>query len=275
MSIFAVKSEIIRQALKPVSESQIYHIGELNRAINNNELCLQYQPRYNSNTGRLITVEALVRWNHPVHGLLYPGIFIPLAEEVGLINTLGLWVFEQSCKDLLWLSKQLEYDIRATINISPLQCKDTQQAQRILYICDRYDLAASRFEFEITRNPGNFDKNSVLDFCKAVAEAGAEYNIVDTGTAQTSFENLCDFPVNLIKMRIAFVKKIGCDSRREIIVKHLIELAHELKVKVIAVGIEHAYQRDLLIQLGCDQLQGFLMFKPAKLENITRSILRI
>lgn len=274
MSVSA-KSVVNRQVLKPVSESQIYQIGELNRAINNHELCLQYQPRYNSTTSKLVTLQALVRWNHPVHGLLYPDVFIPFAEDVGLIDALGLWVFEQSCKDFYILNNKLGDDIRVTINISPLQCEDIQQVQKILDICDKYYISPSRFNFEITKNLSNFHRNKVLVFYKTLVEAGAQCDIVNVDTGhQTTLENLYDLPVNLIKIK-TLIKSDGCDSRRNIIIKHMIKLAHELRLKTIAVGVEHTCQRDLLLQLGCEQLQGFIMSKPIKIENISSNILRM
>jgi len=271
-----VKSESNGNVLRPMSDSLIYRIGELNRAINNHELCLHYQPRYESSTGKLETLEALVRWNHPTKGQLYPDAFIPLAEEVGLISPLGLWVFEQVCKDSLRINKQLGDNIGITINVSPLQCEDEQQVQEMLDICDRHNTSLSQFEFEITEDSINFDKHhKVTEFCKTLYEAGAHNSHITAEADQTPLENLCNTPVNMIKVKVALIKKIGYDSQIEIIIKHLIELTHELKQKVIAVGIEHAYQRDLLNRLGCDLLQGFYMHKPAELKNITGNILRM
>lgn len=260
--------------LKAEQKSQIYHIGELSRAIHKNELLLHYQPRYESNTGNLVTLEALVRWNHPERGLLLPDAFITLAENTGLISTLGLWVVEQCCNDLSWLSKELKREIRLTINVSPLQCEDTQLAKKILDICDVYEIEPSKFEFEITRIQSNYNDN-MLHFCNELANAGAGYNIFDSGTGHASIEDLCDYNVNLIKMRTSFINKIKCTTRKEIVVRRLIELAHELKLRVIAVGVESYEQRDLLTRMNCDILQGFLLSRPLTLENINSNILRI
>jgi len=268
----AITSDITGQILKPESESRVYQIGELSRAINNNELCLQYQPRYNSNTGRLITVEALVRWQHPEHGLLYPDSFIPLAEEVDLINPLGLWVFERSCRDLYYLQNLLEDDIKISINLSILQCEHAEFAQNILHICHTYCLSLSCFEFEINGCSGDYDKDKVLEFCNILAAIGAHFSLEDFGTSLSPLRGLCELPVNLIKIQTDSAKKTGYRERNKILLKNMINLGHEMQAVVVAKDIEYDYQRDLLVSLGCDQLQGFLMCKPIKLENMTDNI---
>jgi len=272
MSATTTDSADCQMTEQPVTESQIYYIGELNRAINNQELCLHYQPRYSS-AGKLVSLEALVRWQHPQHGLLYPDTFIPLAEEVGLIHPLGLWVFEQCCNDLFWLRNHLDADIKITTNLSASQLEDTEFAQKILDICQRYYLPLSSFEFEITGCSGIQSKTRILEFCNMLAAFGAEFSLEDFGTALTPLEYMCLLPVSLIKLETDFINKIGMCSRSEILLKKLIELAHEMELKIVAEGVEHAYQRDLLIEMDCDQLQGFMMHKPVELEKLTSDAL--
>ena len=256
----------------PITESQIYYIGELNRAINDQELCLHYQPRY-SRAGKLVSLEALVRWQHPQQGLLYPDTFIPLADEVGLIHPLGLWVFEQCCNDLFWLRNHLDDSIKITINFSASQFEDTQFAQKILDISQRYYLSLSSFEFEITGCSRIHNKTRILEFCNMLAAVGAEFSLEDFGTALTPLEYLCLLPVSLIKLECDLINKIGFCTRSEIMLRKLIELAHEMELKIVAEGVEHVYQRDLLIEMGCDQLQGFLMHKPVELDKLTSDAL--
>ena len=252
----------------PVPESKIFYIGELNRAIQNHELCLHYQPRYN-NAGKLVSLEALVRWKHPDYGLFYPDSFMPLAEDVGLIHPLGLWVFEQSCNDLFQIRSQLNDDIKLTINLYVSQLEDLQFAQKILEICQQYYLSLDSFEFEINGCSAMNDKTRVLEFCNMLATCGAEFSLEEFGTALTPLEYLCLLPVSLIKLDTGLINKIGFCTRSEILLKKLIELAHEMKLKIVAEGVEHTYQRDLLVKMKCDQLQGFLMHKPVALEELT------
>lgn len=257
---------------KSVTESQIYYIGELNRAINKQELRLQYQPRY-GNDGKLVSLEALVRWQHPEHGLVYPDSFIPLAEEVGLIHPLGLWVFEQCCNDLFWLRNHLDENIKITINLSATQFDDAQFAQKILDISQKYYMSLASFEFEVTGCSRIQDKTRILEFCNMLAAVGAEFSLEDFGTALTPLDYLCLLPVSLIKLECDFINRIGFCVRSEVLLKKLIELAHDLELKIVAEGVEHVYQRNLLIDMGCDQLQGFLMHRPVNVENLTSSAL--
>ena len=259
---------------KSITESKIFYIGELNRAIQNHELCLHYQPRYNS-SGELVTLEALVRWQHPEHGLIYPRGFLPLAEEVGLINPLGLWVFEQSCNDLFQLRNKLHDDIKITINLSVSELEDLQYAEKILDICQRYYLPLSNFEFEITGCSSIHDRTSVMEFCHMLAAVGAEFSLEDFGTALTPLEYMCLLPLSMIKLDTGFINAIGICPRSEILLKKLIELAHDMDLKIVAEGIEQPYQHDLLIKMNCDQFQGFLIHSPVSVDQLNRDALSI
>jgi EAL domain-containing protein (putative c-di-GMP-specific phosphodiesterase class I) len=257
-----------------VSENKIFYIGELNRAIQNHELCLHYQPRYRTQ-GKLVSVEALVRWEHPEHGLLYPDSFLPLADEVGLIHPLGLWVFEQCCNDLFQLRSKLHDDIKITVNLNVSQLEDLQFAAKILEICQQYYLSLSSFEFEITGCSAVQDKTRILEFCDMLVTVGAEFSLEDFGTALTPLEYLCLLPISMIKLESSFINAIGICSRSEVLLKKLIELAHDMELKIVAEGVETAYQRDLLIKMDCDQLQGQLMHKPVTLEQLNSDALFI
>jgi EAL domain-containing protein (putative c-di-GMP-specific phosphodiesterase class I) len=251
-----------------VTDSKIFYIGELNRAIKEGELCIHYQPRYDRD-GKQVTVEALVRWQHPEHGLFYPQTFMPLAEEVGLIHPLGLWVFEQCCNDLLLLRARFDDDIKIAVNLSVSQLEDLDVAQKILDICQKYYLSLENFEFEITGCSAVQDKTRVLQFCEMLVSVGAEFSLEDFGTALTPLEYLCLLPLGKIKLESDFINAIGICKRSEILLKNLIDLAHDMNVKIVAEGVEHAYQRDLLVKMNCDQLQGFLLHRPVPLEELS------
>ncbi len=243
--------------------------SELRHAVHNQQLKLQYQPRYDSKSGQFIMLEALVRWQHPELGLLPPDKFVSIAEEHELICALGLWVFEQSCKDLIRLRKQLNHKVKIAVNVSLLQCEDSLHAQKLYDICQHYHLTLNDFEFELTESKNLKNSLKVLRFCETLITLGAEISLDDFGTGQSPLNNLCDLPIHTIKIDQCFTKKIGCGGRSEILIRHLIKLAHEMNIKVVAEGIEHAYQRDHLIKMGCDQLQGFLMCKPLNPENLS------
>jgi len=207
---------------------------ELFHAIHNQQLTLQYQPRYDSQTGQFIMLEALVRWQHPELGLLPPDKFVSLAEEHKLICALGLWVFEQSCKDLIRLRKQLNHKVKIAVNVSLLQCEDSLHAQKLYELCQRYNLDLSDFEFELTEIKNLKNSSVVLRFCETLIALGAQISLDDFGTGHSPLNNLCDLPVHTIKIDRCFTKKIGCGGRSEILIRHLIKLAHEMNIKVVA-----------------------------------------
>jgi EAL domain-containing protein (putative c-di-GMP-specific phosphodiesterase class I) len=246
----------------PVVKTQDNFHSELVHAIKNNDLRLQYQPRYNTKMGQSVIFEALVRWQHPTRGLLPPDSFIPVAEEHGLICKLGLWVFEKCCKDIIKLRHQLNQKIKIAVNVSLLQCEDSLHITNIYDICQKHNLDFNDFEFELTESKSIKNKSKVMLFCKTLRKLGADISLDDFGTGFSPLNNLCDLPINTIKIDKCFTDKIGRGGRDEILINHLIELAHEMDIKVVAEGVEHAYQQEHLIAMGCDQLQGFYMCKP-------------
>jgi len=248
--------------LETCDDGQQINARTMQLAIMNDELEVHYQPRYHCASGQADILEALVRWRHPVLGMLMPDKFIALAEEHGLICLLGLWVFEQTCKDILLLRRQLKHRVKIAVNVSLLQCEDKLHAQKLFDICKKYKLDLDDFEFELTESENIRNRSSVLRFCNTLTALGAEISLDDFGTCYSPLNNLCDLPVSYIKVDRCFTKKIGNGSRSEILIQHLIKLAHEMKIKVVAEGVENAHQRDLLISMGCDQVQGYYVCRP-------------
>ena len=244
-------------------------LRELHHAIQNDELNLAYQPRYEASSGHTTIFEALVRWHRRDVGTVYPPEFIDKAIKHGLIFDLDLWVFKRCCSDLLRLRANIDKNIRIAVNISPLECESLHHTQKLLSICESYGLKMSDFEFEITESTAINDARKVKMFCSTVIERGATISLNDLGACFSPLNNLGETPVNYIKIDRSFIDKIGYGGRSDVLIDHLIKLAHELGIKVVAEGIECAYQRDQLIKMGCDQLQGFYMCKPLNPENIT------
>lgn len=244
-------------------------LRELHHAIENDELSLEYQPRYDASTGHTNIFEALVRWHRYDVGTVYPDEFIDKAIKHGLIFSLDLWVFKRCCSDLLRLRANIDKNIKIALNISPLECESLHHTQKLLSICESYGLKMSDFEFEITESTAINDARKVKIFCNTVIERGATISLNDLSACFSPLNNLGETPISYIKIDRSFTNKIGYGGRSDILIKHLIKLAHEMDIKVVAEGIEHAYQRDRLINMGCDQLQGFYMCKPLSPENIT------
>lgn len=244
-------------------------LRELHHAIENDELSLEYQPRYDASTGQANIFEALVRWHRNDVGTVYPGEFIDKAIKYGLIFSLDLWVFKRCCSDLLRLRENIDKNIKIAVNISPLECESLHHTQKLLSICESYGLKMSDFEFEITESTPINDARKVKIFCSTMIERGATISLNDLGVCFSPLYNLGETPINYIKIDRSFTNKIGYGGRSDILIKHLIKLAHEMGIKAVAEGIEHAYQRDRLINMGCDQLQGFYMCKPLDPKNVT------
>ncbi len=218
-------------------------------------------------------VEALVRWQRPDVGLLYPEVFLPLAEEHGLIFNLDLWVFEQCCKDLLWLRENIDGQIKIAVNISVRECESMHYAHKLISLCEKYGVSFSDFELEITESHHSRDFRKVKAFCDTLANLGAMFSLDDFGTGQSPLSNLCQLPVNLIKIDRSFVRNLDQNGREQILIKNLINIAHDMQIEAVAEGVELEYQRDMLVNMGCDQLQGYFLCKPVDRNELNRNML--
>ncbi len=252
-------------------------ISNLRYAIDNDELSLHYQPRFHAISGKADIIEALARWHRPGIGRYFPGVFIPDAEENGLIFSLDLWVFERCCKDLKHLKTTINPHTKIAINLSVLTCESIYCAQKIIEISKNHGVLLSDFEFEITENTHSHDIRKVIAFCETLKNQGAQFSLDDFGTGQSPLINLNLLPANTIKIDHNFIHNIGQDNdvskRSEIIIRSLINMAKELNMQVVAEGIESNEQYWFMRDAGCDQLQGFLLCRPLGLDRIESSML--
>ncbi|MBL4712771.1 MAG: EAL domain-containing protein [Gammaproteobacteria bacterium] len=234
----------------------------LRNAIKKNLLSVQYQPRYDVLDGCSYTLEALVRWPNNASSTLQPESFLNVAIKHGLIYTLDQSVFKKCCSDLIWFHKNIDKNIKIAVNISPMECESMHHIRKLINICESSGLSMNNFEFEITEHTHINDYRKIKAFCNIMIERGATISLDDFGTSFSPLSNLCELPISYIKIDKSFTDKIGYGGRSAILIKHLIKLAHEMDIKVVSEGIEHAYQRDYMIKIGCDQLQGYYMCKP-------------
>lgn len=250
-------------------------VNDLNHAIHNNELTLHYQPHYDLATGKADTLEAMVRWPHSGAGLFYPEVFIGEAEKHGLIFALDLWVFEQACKDLNYFQKTINPNTKIALNVSALVCESIFYAQKIIEISEHYKVLLSDFKFEITRSNNIHDIRKVISFCTTLINYGVEFSLDDFGSGQSPLINLCKLPINTMKIDRQFTGSIGQSRRHEIIIRSVITMAKELGLQTIAQGIETREQYQFYQDLGCDQLQGFLLCRPKPLAHIKSAMLYV
>ncbi len=262
---FPVSSQLLTLADKDQKD----FLRNLANAINRDELCLHYQPRYKLLTGKAEILEALVRWQRPGVGLLYPETFIPAAEAHGLIYSLDIWVFEQCCKDLVWLREHLDSTIRLAVNISVLSSESMYFSQKLIELCNQYQLSLSDFLIEITVSTHSHDIRKAKAFCTTLTDLGAEICLDDFGSGQSPLINLFELPVSSIIIDRTLIHNLVQSQRSEIIIKHLISLASDLGIKTVAECIEHVDEYRLLKELGCDQIQGYFMCHPMSGDKLT------
>ena len=236
-------------------------LRDLREALVRNELELFFQPKVDARSGKVTAAEALIRWNHPTRGMVMPGEFIPLAERSGLIGPLGDWVIEAACKQArAWRDKGLR--MRVAINLSAYQMRQDDIADRITETLARYRIHPSLLTCEITESAAMEDTLATQETFRRLGELGAHLSIDDFGTGYSSLSYLRQLPAQELKIDMSFVKDIESGADARAVVDAVVKLAHALGLKVVAEGVENTRQQQILIELGCDELQGYLFAKP-------------
>jgi diguanylate cyclase (GGDEF)-like protein len=256
--------EVFDEAIKAQMLARIEMEHALRRAVGNGELRLHYQPVVDADTGRTLALEALVRWQHPERGLLYPDTFIPLAEETGLIVPLGRWVIEEACRQLaLWRAARSPLgQVRVCVNLSARQFADAGLVDLIADALRAFRLPGSSFGFEITESVLMEEaEDAVATLCRLKA-LGVHLAMDDFGTGYSSLSYLQLFPVDTVKIDRSFVARMGSDGGSDVIVAAVVGLARALGLDVVAEGVETDDQLHRLRLLGCGVVQGFLFGRP-------------
>jgi diguanylate cyclase (GGDEF)-like protein/PAS domain S-box-containing protein len=244
-------------------------IGELRMGIERNELVLHYQPKLSLQTGRCDRVEALVRWQHPRHGLMAPDIFIPLAEQTGLIKPLTHWVLMTALRQCrAWLDIGL--DITVGVNLSMRNLHDPELVEQVVQLLETTGVQPRSLKLEVTESALMTDPQRALDSLARLRAIGVEVAIDDFGTGHASLSYLKQMPVGEIKLDRSFIRDMRTDKNDFTIVRSTIELAHDLGLRVIAEGVEDQATWDLLVELGCDLAQGFHMSRPLSEGDLRR-----
>ncbi|WP_342429985.1 EAL domain-containing protein [Neobacillus sp. FSL H8-0543] len=233
---------------------------ELHKAIKNNQLLLHYQPKIDLNTGKIVGVEALIRWDHPVWGMVSPGTFIPIAEETGLILPIGEWALNAACKQTkTW--QQQGFSTVVSVNLSAIQFNQTNIIDIIESILQKTGLEPHFLEIEITETM-TVDIDRTIFMLQQLKKIGVRVSIDDFGTGFSSLSYLKNFPVDTLKIDQCFVKELRNNPNDETMVKTIISMAHNLNLNVVAEGIETKEQLVFLQQHICDDGQGYFLSKP-------------
>ena len=240
---------------------------DLRHALERGELQLHYQPKVDARQGRLQGVEALLRWQHPTRGMVGPNVFIPIAERFGLINGLGNWVIEESCRQMrVWADEGLSMNV--AINLSVHQLRTEELVPRIESALARYQVMPSQLLCEITESVAMEDIESTQRAFEALSRIGVYLSIDDFGTGYSSLSYLRQLPARQLKIDRSFVADIEVRPDARAIVSAVIQLAHQLGLRVVAEGVETEGQRDILLVLQCDELQGYLLARPMAVEAL-------
>lgn len=245
--------------------------SKLRQAEKNGELRVFYQPQLDGVTEDIVGMEALIRWEHPELGMISPGFFIPLAEESGLIISIGEWVLRAACKEARRWQVMFNLPLRIGVNLSPLQLRQPSLVQIVDAVLKETGMEPHLLDLEVTESISVKSIPNLLETLHGLRALGCGISIDDFGTGQSSLDYIKRFPADRIKIDQAFVRNIGVDPDDEAIVRATISMAHDLNREVVAEGVEIEQHLDFLRGEGCEVLQGFLFCRPlpaASFENL-------
>jgi len=239
----------------------------LRQVLKLNELLLYYQPKISLFDKKLSGMEALVRWNRKDKGLVSPAVFIPVAEESGLIVPIGNWVLDEACRQARLWRDSFAKEFSISVNVSQLQLNQNDFCDVVKNILQKYELEPEVLDLEITESMLMQDPERNLKTLLLLRQLGVGLSLDDFGTGYSSLEYLQHFPITTLKIDRTFIKNMSDQSRNYAVVRTIIDLAHELNLSVVAEGIETDDQLDILSRYQCDEFQGFYFSKPLPAEE--------
>ncbi len=247
--------------------SKLTLVTELRHAIASDQLVLHYQPKIAAGTDSVYGVEALVRWQHPTLGLLYPDRFIPLVEQTDLIDELTDWVVQRSLHDLSSLGPQGEI-VQLSVNVSARNLGRSEFAGQVLQRLTEAAVSPTRFTVEVTETSLMADPERAATSLIEMSGAGVRISIDDFGSGQTSLGLLANLPISELKIDRSFIQDIHAHPAKESIVRSMVELGHQLDLAVVAEGVETEAELTTVLSTGCDLIQGFFYSRPMPREQL-------
>tara|TARA_R110002094_G_scaffold8064_1_gene17467 strand:+ start:6421 stop:8583 length:2163 start_codon:yes stop_codon:yes gene_type:complete len=264
------------QSLQIAAQTRLRLGNDLRGALAANQFRVHFQPIVELSTGRICKAEALLRWQHPERGMVSPLDFIPLAEEIGLMNAIGDWVFKESARQAKRLNNQCQCNCQISVNLSPVQFSVENQsfAKEWLQYVQELGLCGENFVVEITEGLLLNAESGVTDKLLALRDAGIQVAIDDFGTGYSSLSYLKKFDIDYLKIDQSFVRNLETDKDDIALSEAIIVMAHKLGLKVIAEGVETQGQKKILTEAGCDYAQGYLYSKPVPSEEFEALLMR-
>ncbi len=245
-----------------ISLEQLALETNLRNALKRSEFQVYYQPKVNIRTGKITGAEALIRWCHPEKGLIAPAEFIPLAEETGLIISIGEWVLRTACNQTKIWQEAGFFPFQIAVNLSRRQFIQRNLQERIIKIIQEVDLKPNHLELEVTESLVMQNERAASRMMKSWQKCGIKISIDDFGTGYSSLSYLREFPFDVIKIDRSFIRNITADSKTEAITIAIIQMAHSLNLRVVAEGVETQAELDFLRKHKCDEIQGYLFSAP-------------
>jgi diguanylate cyclase (GGDEF)-like protein len=253
------------------AQSRLSLVGDLRRAIIENQLFLVYQPKVDLASFRLTGVEALVRWKHPRLGILTPDHFIPLAEQTGLIMPLTLWVFNEALRQCnVW--NQATVSLNVAVNLSPWNLQSSRLPEQISGLLSSSGVSPLQLELELTESAIMANPKQAEEILTSMKQMGLLITVDDFGTGYSSLAHLHRLPIDAIKIDKSFVMKMATEAQDAVIVRSMIHLAHNLNLKVVAEGVENRQTMDMLRTMACDMAQGYYISHPRPPEELPRRL---
>jgi diguanylate cyclase (GGDEF)-like protein len=256
-----------------VTQERVKLESELHEALRGRQFELHYQPKVDTATGRINSAEALIRWRHPQRGLLLPVDFIPVADECGLLDAIGDWVLREACFQAKVWQQHGPHAVRVAVNLAPSQFRLIDLVGQVRRALDTSGLDPALLEIELTETAVMSDAEESVHILEDISRMGVLVSVDDFGTGYSSMSYLRRFPIDKLKIDRCFVEQMATRPEDASIVGAIISLAHSLRLKVIAEGVETPEQLQMLAALGCDQYQGFY-FSPALLPEKFEELLR-
>ena len=247
--------------------------SKLRKAEENEELRVFFQPKISAETEDIVGMEALMRWQHPELGLISPGFFIPLAEETGLIVSIGTWLLRRACVRTREWQDRFGLKLRVGVNLSPVQLRQLDLVEVVEHALTDSELHPDSLDLEITESISIKNIVGLEDKLAALRDLGCSISIDDFGTGQASLDYLKQFRADCIKIDQSFVRHIGVDRGDEAIIRATVSMAHQLDMTITAEGVEEEHHAEFLRRHGCELLQGFLFSRPQSEEGFSRLLL--
>ncbi len=273
--LFENNIEFYNERLQQRRAEQEQFEFEMRQALEKNQFVVYMQPKYSAIGEEIVGAEALVRWNHPEKGLIYPNSFVPLFESNGFIVKVDYFILESVCKCIRnWLNEGVK-PVVVSVNLSRVHLYNADLVDRLVEITDRYRIPHELIEFELTETVLFEELGQLLNVMMKLKQAGFVLSMDDFGSGYSSLNMLKQLPVDILKLDKAFLDNFDADEtgqKEKTIVSHIISMAKALDMEVLAEGVENESQKDFLISANCDMIQGYYYAKPMKLENFDKEL---